>query len=133
MKLNTILTAWGLLATLTVGGVTPALADGYRDRSSDQTNKNNMRNLAIGGAAVAAYGLFNHNSAATLLGAAGAVLAGSQYEKDRQEQSQDSNRYYRRDGRRWDDGSRGNSNRDDNWNRNDRNQNNWNHDYDRNR
>ena len=88
-------TAWGLLATLAATVVSPVLADG-------QSDKNNMRNLAIAGAAVAGYGLLNHNNTATLLGAAGAVLAGSQYEQDRQQQSQDNNwgydrRYHRTD------------------------------------
>ena len=92
MKLNSKIATWGLLAALAVASVSPALADGWRDRSSTQNDKNNMRNLAIAGAAVAAYGLLNHNSTATLLGAAGAAVAGSQYEKDRQQQ--DNNHYY---------------------------------------
>lgn len=82
-------TAFGLLATLAATVATPVLAD-------QQSEKNNMRNLAIAGVAIAGYGLLNHNNAATLLGAAGAALAGSQYEKDRQQQSQDNYGYYDR-------------------------------------
>jgi hypothetical protein len=73
----------------------------WQDRRSQddslQNNKNNMRNLAIGAGAVAVYGLLNHNTLATVLGAAGAAVAGSQYEKDRQQQSQDNSdwRYHR--------------------------------------
>ncbi len=90
MTRTTHYTAWGLLATLAAAAAGPVLADG-------QSDKNNMRNLAIAGAAVAGYGLLNHNNTATLLGAAGAAIAGSQYEKDRKQQSQDSNwRYDRR-------------------------------------
>ena len=99
MKATSKLTTLGLLATIAAASVTPALADGWGDRNNDQANKNTMRNLTIAGAAVAAYGLFSHNGPATLLGAAGAALAGSQYEKDRKDQSQDNNRYYYRDGR----------------------------------
>ena len=89
-------TAWGLLATLAATVAGPVLAD-------QQSDKNTLRNLAIAGAAVAGYGLLNHNNTATLLGAAGAALAGSQYEQVRQQQSQDSGygdynrRYHRTD------------------------------------
>lgn len=87
MTRNTTLTTFGLLAAFAAASIAPAMAN-------DQGDKNNARNLALGGVAVAAYGLFTHNNTATLLGAAGAALAGSQYEKDRQDQSQDSGRYY---------------------------------------
>ena len=90
MKRTSQLTTGGLLAILTVATVSPALA-------GSQSDKNLMRNLAIGGAAVAGYGLLKHNTGALLLGAAGAALAGSQYEKDRKQQSQqNSYRYYYR-------------------------------------
>ncbi len=87
MTRNTTLTTFGLLAALAGASIAPAMAN-------EQSDKNNARNLALGGVAVAAYGLFTHNNAATLLGAAGAALAGSQYEHDRQQQSQDSGRFY---------------------------------------
>lgn len=128
MTRTSTLTTLGLLATLAASAMTPALAD----RASDQKNKNNARNLAIAGAAVAGYGLFSHNNTIALLGAAGAGLAGSQYEKDRKNQSQDSNhRYYYRDGNR---NQNRNDNRNDNRNQNrndnryDNNDNNWNRD-----
>ncbi len=75
--------------------------DAQKKASSVQNNKNTMRNLAIAGAAVAGYGLIKHNTAATVIGAAGAGLAGSQYENARKEQSQNSSarshrHYYRR-------------------------------------
>jgi len=92
MRTTSKLTTWGLLATLAATAVTPALADA----ASDQKAKNTMRNLTIAGAAVAAYGLLNHNTTLGLLGAGGAALAGSQYEKDRKQQSQNSHRYYYR-------------------------------------
>lgn len=92
------------LAALTLAPVV-VHADGYHARRAHaaavQGNKNTMRDLALGGAAVAGYGLFSHNATATVLGAAGAVLAGSQYENARREQSQQSARngyrYHRRD------------------------------------
>lgn len=87
MTMITKLTTFGLLAALAGASVAPVLAD-------QQSDKNNMRNLALGGAAVALYGVLNHNNAATIIGAAGAGLAGSQYEKDRKNQSQNNGRYY---------------------------------------
>ena len=87
MRPTTKMTTLGLIAALAGASLAPAMAN-------DQSDKNNARNLALGGAAVALYGILNHNSTATLLGAAGAALAGSQYEKDRQDQSQDNGRYY---------------------------------------
>jgi O-antigen/teichoic acid export membrane protein len=83
MKRNSILTTWGLVATFAIAAISPVFARG----AALQQSKNNMRNLAIGSAAIAAYGLLNHNGAATVLGVAGAALAGSQYEKDRKKQS----------------------------------------------
>ena len=87
MTRNTTLTTFGLLAALVGASVAPAMAN-------QQSDKNNARNLALGGVAVAAYGLLTHNTGATVLGAAGAAIAGSQYEQDRQNQSRDSGRYY---------------------------------------
>ena len=104
MTRGTKLTTFGLLAVLAGASVAPAMADSWGGGNL-QNNKNNARNLAIGSAAIAAYGLLNHNSVATVLGAAGAVIGGSQYEHDRQIQSQDNGRYYYRDY-----GNRGNGN-----------------------
>ena len=88
MTLTSKMTTLGLIAALAGASLAPAMANEQRD-------KNNARNLALGGAAVALYGILNHNSTATLLGAAGAAIGGSQYEKDRQDQSYGSRRYYR--------------------------------------
>ena len=87
MKLTSKMTTLGLIAALAGASLAPAMAN-------DQGDKNNARNLALGGAAVALYGILNHNSTATLLGAAGAAIAGSQYEQDRHDQSVDNSRYY---------------------------------------
>ena len=76
-------TVLGLLATLGIAAFSPAaMAD------SQQTNKNNWRNLAGAGAAVAGYGLLSHNSTATVLGLAGAAYSANRYEQDRHHQSQ---------------------------------------------
>ena len=86
-------TTLGLLATLAAAAASPVLAD----PASQQKNKNQWRNLGIAGAAIAGYGLLNHNSTATILGAAGAAYSANRYEQDRHSQSQDSsNRYYHR-------------------------------------
>ena len=118
------LTTLGLLATLAASAITPALAD----RASDQKNKNNTRNLAILGAAIGGYGLLSHNNTIALLGAAGAGLAGSQYEKDRKNESQDNHRYYYRNDNRND--NRYDNRNDNNW-KNDRDQN-WDRDHNQN-
>ena len=93
MKLNKIIVP-AALALLTLAPLA-ANADSLQDR------KNNDRNIAIGAGAVGLYGLLNHNSAATVLGLAGAAIAGSQYEQDRHQQSVQNNDwrgdYYRRD------------------------------------
>ena len=103
--MNTKYIAGFTAAALAALALTPAHADDYGSRHAHnaavQSNKNNMRNLAIGGAAVAGYGLLSHNSTATVLGAAGAALAGQSYENARHEQSRntasrDARRYHRR-------------------------------------
>jgi hypothetical protein len=83
--------AFGLLAALATAALSPAaMAD------SRQTNKNNWRNLGIAGAAVAGYGLLNHNSTATILGAAAGGYGAYRYEKDRHAQSQARDNWNRR-------------------------------------
>lgn len=90
----------GFAAALAALTLSPAHAQDHGSRrahsASVQNNKNNMRNLAIGGAAIAGYGLLTHNSTATLLGAGGAALAGNSYENARHEQSRNSSRRYHR-------------------------------------
>lgn len=81
--------AWtilGLVATVATAALSPIAASA--DQSSRQKNKNQWRNLGIGGAAVAGYGLLKHNNTATLLGAAGAAYSAKRYEDDRHSQSQ---------------------------------------------
>ncbi len=73
--------------------------NGYQSQQDNrQQNKNTWRDLGVAGAAVAAFGLLNHNSTATLLGAAGAAYSANRYEQDRHSQSQQQNnwRYNRR-------------------------------------
>jgi len=83
-------TTLGLLATLAAAAASPVLAD----PASQQKNKNQWRNLGIAGAAIAGYGLLNHNTTATVLGAAGAAYSANRYEHDRQSQSQNSSNRY---------------------------------------
>jgi hypothetical protein len=80
------------LAAVAAMGALPgaAFAQGNRQKS-----KNDMRNLAIAGAAVAAYGAVTKNKTATLLGAAGAGIGLSQYERQRKAQSQERGRDWR--------------------------------------
>ena len=71
---------------------------GLAQRHRQQT-KNQWRNLAIGSAALGAYGLLRHNSTIALLGAAGAGYSALRYEHDRKSQRryQDWYGYNRRD------------------------------------
>ena len=84
MKRTTGWTVLGLLATVAAAAFAPAsaLAD------SRQDNKNFWRNGAIAGGVAALYGLHNHDTTTTLLGAAGAAYAAKRYEDDRHSQSQ---------------------------------------------
>ena len=95
MKFNTKSTAaFGLLATFALSSIAPAFA-GPDNR---QNTKNQWRNLATVGAAIAGYGLLKHNQTATILGAAGAAYSANRYEKDRRSQSQNNDyrgRYHR--------------------------------------
>ncbi len=84
MKQATHWTVLGLLATMAVAAFAPAsaLADGRQD------NKNFWRNGAVLGGAAALYGLHNHDTTTTVLGAAGAAYAAKRYEDDRHSQSE---------------------------------------------
>lgn len=82
MKTANTLTLLGLAALATVSALAPMAAQ------ADQKNKNQWRNLGIGSAAVAGYGLLNHNRNATILGVAGAAYSAHRYEQDRHHQSQ---------------------------------------------
>ncbi len=82
MKTANVMTYLGLAATVAAGLLAPIAAH------ADQNSKNQWRNLGIGGAAVAGYGLLHHNNTATLLGAAGAAYSANRYEQDRHHQSQ---------------------------------------------
>ncbi len=100
MKTASTLTYLGLAATIAAGLFAPMAAQ------ADQNSKNQWRNLGIGGAAVAGYGLLHHNSTATVLGAAGAAYSAHRYEQDRHHQSQqqarrDRRAYYHRTHRRY--------------------------------
>lgn len=90
------ITILAILAVFACIAVAPsaALAGG----STNQSNKNMWRNLAIGSGVVAGYGLLHHNNTATLLGAAGAGYSAYRYEQDRKAQSAASRErgyYYR--------------------------------------
>jgi hypothetical protein len=96
--------ATALLAVVSTTALMPvaAHADNWWQRQQSlQNNKNTMRNIAIGAAALGVYGLATHNTTAAVIGGVGAAIAGSQYENDRHQQSVDHNdwrydRYYHR-------------------------------------
>jgi len=105
MKQVNAWTMLGLAVTVATTALAPLAA--HADQSSRQSNKNQWRNLAGAGAAVAGYGLLKHNNTATILGVAGAAYSANRYEKDRHSQSQsqarrDRNaRYHRYYGHRY--------------------------------
>jgi len=129
MKFNTKSTAaFGLLATFALTSIAPAFA-GPDNR---QNTKNQWRNLATVGAAIAGYGLLKHNQAATILGAAGAAYSANRYEKDRRSQSQNNDyrsRYHRTYG--WNNNNNNNDNNNNGYNYNNNGYNN-NNGYDNN-
>ncbi len=99
MNIKHQITAAALLTVFASTALVPgaALASG----ASRQKNKNNWRNLAGVGAAVAGYGLLKGNKTATIVGAAGAAYSANRYEQDRKSQSKakarrDQSRHYRR-------------------------------------
>jgi len=66
--------------------------------NASQSSKNTWRNLAIGGAALAGYGLLTHKDTLTGVGAAVGGYSAYRYEQDRHHQSQESSwrhHYYR--------------------------------------
>lgn len=84
MKRTTLGIALGLLATIGAAAFAPAgvRADGQQD------NKNLWRNGTIAGAAAALYGLHNHDTVTTVIGAAGAAYSAHRYEQDRHSQDE---------------------------------------------
>ena len=82
------LTAAALVAALasSIAAPSAAMADSRQDK------KNMDRNLAIGAGAVGLYGLTHHDTLTTVVGAAGAAYAGSQYEKERKAQRDENTR-----------------------------------------
>lgn len=82
-----------VLAAVTLGSSISVVA-----ADNSQKNKNNWRNAAIAGGAVALYGLNKHDTTTTVLGAAGAAYSANRYEKDRKNQASASRnraRYHR--------------------------------------
>jgi len=92
MKLNTTAISLALLASFGTAALSPVA---FADASKTQKDKNNMRNLGIAGAAIAGYGLLNHNSGATILGAAAGGYGAYKYEQDRKSQSAAQRSRYR--------------------------------------
>ncbi len=80
------LTLLGVALTVAAAAFAPMAV--HADDSSRQKNKNQWRNGAILGGAAALYGLHNHDTTTTILGAGAAAYSASRYEKDRHSQSQ---------------------------------------------
>jgi hypothetical protein len=87
----------GLIATFAVGMIAPMA------QASDQSNKNNWRNIAIGAGAATLYGLSQHNNTVSILGALGTAYSLKKYEDARHKQSVDNSyrSYYHRTYRHW--------------------------------
>lgn len=94
MKFGTYTAKVAVVATICLTVIAPLAAHA----TSRQTTKNNWRNAAIAGGAVALYGLHKHDTTTTVLGAAGAAYSANRYEQDRKHQGQEARaraRYYR--------------------------------------
>lgn len=90
------MTLMAILAIFACLALAPMAA--FAGGSTNQSDKNLWRNLAIGSGVVAGYGLLHHNTTTTVLGAAGAGYSAYRYEQDRKAQSAASRRrdsYYR--------------------------------------
>jgi O-antigen ligase len=89
MVRKTSLIALVLVALFAVSLLAPMTA------FASQSTKNTWRNLGIGSAGVAGYGLLTHNTGLAVLGVAGAAYSASRYEHDRHSQSYHrTHRYY---------------------------------------
>ena len=99
--MKTTKTLWTLVLALLLTSGVSAPAAVHASAASRQGNKNTWRNLGYGAAGIAGYGLLKHNTAATLLGAAGAAYSAHRYEQDRhsQDQARRAHTRYRRRGR----------------------------------
>jgi hypothetical protein len=100
MKRKGVFTSMALAASLATTVLAPVAFAQSQKPDSTQKQKNDWRNLGIGAAAIAGYGLLNHNSAAALLGAAGAAYSASRYEQARKDQDADQRartQYHRSD------------------------------------
>jgi hypothetical protein len=91
MKNMSLATSLGVFAAVTTTALMPMAAF-----ASHQSQKNLGRNIGIGGAAVGAYGLLHHNTAATVLGIGGAIAGAKMYEDNRKAESRDKNHHARR-------------------------------------
>jgi hypothetical protein len=69
---------------------------GWHRDNGLQTQKNTLRNVAIGAAVLGVIGLANNNSTEAILGAAGAVIAGSAASRDQRIQNRQHNWFYHR-------------------------------------
>lgn len=77
--------ALAVLAMLGPMALMPATAEAQSSRR--QQTKNEWRNLAIGGGALALYGLLKKDSTLTFVGSVGALYSAYRYEQDRKSQS----------------------------------------------
>jgi hypothetical protein len=106
-KFGTVIALATMLGTTMVAPMAASADNYYQQQNHVQNQKNTDRNIAIGGAALGLLGFLSHNNALGIVGTAGAVIAGSQYEQTRHDQSVQQNR----DQRDW----RGNDNNNYGW------------------
>ena len=81
MSTKMTLTLMMVLAVFASAALLPSVA------LASQGTKNQWRNLAIGGGALAGYGLLTHNGTATTVGVLGGGYSLYRYEQDRKSQS----------------------------------------------
>jgi hypothetical protein len=89
MKRFQPLMACALAASTGLTAAAPTYAEAQTKQQLDrrQQKKNEWRNFAYAGGAIALYGLLNKNSTLTMAGLAGALYSAHRYEQDRKSQS----------------------------------------------
>lgn len=98
-KLATLATLGVVAAAVAAPSLSPAQTQ--RELERRQQKKNEWRNIAIGSAAIGAYGLLKGDRTIGLAGLAGAAYGAHRYEQDRKSQNRMENgrRYYQQNNR----------------------------------
>lgn len=79
--------ALALVASISVGAVSPTYAQSRKELERRQEKKNEWRNIAYAAGALGVYGLLKNDKTLFFAGTIGALYAADRYEKDRKSQN----------------------------------------------